>query len=314
MLDPTQNTPAKTGLASPAAILAANAYLARYTGATLRTYTVSLKVLFDWLARYGLDPLDVRRPHLELFVREHLEQERHLSPSSVNHHWTAVAGYYRFAVIDDVIAKDPSVAVRLPKMLRDPYRTDFLNAAELRAVLAAARRSERPSDQGLIALLAILGLRIAEALQVQVEDYRGTIDGHRVLRLIGKGAKPATLPLTVATLRMLNVAAGDRTEGPLLLRDRSSVHARVGLPLTYRAARLGLQRLASDAGIDRRITPHMFRRGVITHGLDQGVPLRDMQILARHSDPRTTSLYDRGALNLDRSAVHIVSASLAGAA
>jgi hypothetical protein len=34
--------------------------------------------------------------------------------------------------------------------------------------------------------------------------------------------------------------------------------------------------------------------------LDAGVSLRDVQITARHADPRTTMRYDRARKNLDR--------------
>jgi hypothetical protein len=46
---------------------------------------------------------------------------------------------------------------------------------------------------------------------------------------------------------------------------------------------------------------------------DAGVPLRDVQIAARHSDPRTTTRYDRARHNLDRHASYIVTAFIAGA-
>jgi integrase/recombinase XerD len=85
-----------------------------------------------------------------------------------------------------------------------------------------------------------------------------------------------------------------------------------GRPIEYRTARHALTRLAQAASIERRITPHMARRGFVTHGLDQGISMRDMQIAARHEDPRTTARYDRGAQNLDGSAIHKLSASIAG--
>jgi hypothetical protein len=47
---------------------------------------------------------------------------------------------------------------------------------------------------------------------------------------------------------------------------------------------------------------------------DAGVPLRDVQIAARHADPRTTTRYDRARNNLDRHASYIVAAFIAGGA
>ena len=46
-------------------------------------------------------------------------------------------------------------------------------------------------------LLGINGLRASEAAGVRIEHYAETLRGHRVLRLVGKGNKPATMTLTV---------------------------------------------------------------------------------------------------------------------
>ena len=46
--------------------------------------------------------------------------------------------------------------------------------------------------------------------------------------------------------------------------------------------------------------------------LDAGVPLRDVQIAARHSDPRTTVVYDHRRQNFDKHAAYIVAAFVAG--
>lgn len=51
----------------------------------------------------------------------------------------------------------------------------------------------------------------------------------------------------------------------------------------------------------------------ITACLDAGVPLRDVQIAARHADPRTTTRYDRARHNLNGHASYIVTAFIAGA-
>ena len=49
-----------------------------------------------------------------------------------------------------------------------------------------------------------------------------------------------------------------------------------------------------------RLHPHMLRQTFVTTMLDAGVDLRDVQIAARHADPRTTMRYDRARKNLDR--------------
>ena len=73
-----------------------------------------------------------------------------------------------------------------------------------------------------------------------------------------------------------------------------------------------VRRLSKAAGIDKRISPHSLRHS-ITAALDAGVPLRDVQEAASHSDPRTTMRYDRGRGSLDRHPTYIVSTFVASA-
>ena len=61
-------------------------------------------------------------------------------------------------------------------------------------------------------------------------------------------------------------------------------------------------------------TPTCSGTTFVTIMLDAGVDPRDVQIAARHADPRTTTRYDRARDNLDRHASYIVTAFIAGAA
>jgi len=154
-------------------------------------------------------------------------------------------------------------------------------------------------------LLGINALRASEAAAVRIEDYAETLRGHRVLHLVGKGDKPATMPLTVPVLRVLEACRGERTTGPLVLRPTS------GSPIDRRDAYRMVTRIAKAAGIPRHISPHSLRHAAIINALDAGVPLRDAQILARHADPRTTEHYDRARGTLDRRGVHFLTAYVA---
>jgi len=140
-------------------------------------------------------------------------------------------------------------------------------------------------------LLGINALRASEAATVKIEDYadtlRGHLRGHRVLHLVGKGNKPATMPLTVPVLRVLDACRGQRTCGPLVLRLVS------GQPIDPRDAYRMVARIVKAAGSQRHISPHSLWRAAANNAVDAGVPLRDAQILARHADPRTTEHYDR---------------------
>jgi integrase/recombinase XerD len=284
--------------------LAAVSYLARYSGHTHALYAYQLRRWFGWCETNQLDPLvGIQRAHVELFIR-HLG-ECGLMPSSVKTMMHGIRGYFRFAHIDGMIAHDPAVYARLPKVHQDETRTQGLDRLELIRFLQVAPRIS--VHHGALAyLLGINALRASEAAAVRIEDYRETLRGHRVLHLVGKGTKPATMPLTVPVLRVLEECRGERTEGPLILRPLT------GNPIDRRDCDRMVIRIAKTAGIPRHISPHSLRHAAITNALDAGVPLRDAQIMARHADPRTTEHYDRARGNLDRHGVHFLTAYVAG--
>src|SRR5690349_15744757 len=206
--------------------------------------------------------------------------------SSINTMMHGVRGFFRFAHIDGLIPADPAVYARLPKIHSDESRTQGLDRLELIRFLQVAQ-TITVHHGALAYLLGINALRASEVAAVRVEDYSETLRGHRVLHLVGKGDKPATMPLTVPVLRVLEACRGERTSGPLILRPIS------GKPIDRRDAYRMVARVAKTAGIPRHISPHSLRHAAITNALDAGVPLRDAQILARHADPRTTALRPR---------------------
>ena len=141
-------------------------------------------------------------------------------------------------------------------------------------------------------LLGLNGLRVSEACATNIEDL-GFDRGHRTVRIIGKGNKPAVIPLVPRTARTIDLAVGERHDVAILLRHD-------GDRLDRRTAHRWVRSIGKRAGLGA-VHPHMLRRRVIMAALDAGVPLRDVQLAARHADPRTT-IYDRRRENFDRHA------------
>jgi integrase/recombinase XerD len=146
---------------------------------------------------------------------------------------------------------------------------------------------------------------VSEATGADIEQL-GLERGHRTLVITRKGGKVVTIPLAPRTARAIDLAVGERTEGPIFLAGDGRRLDRHG------AARI-VGRVTRGAGIAKHISPHTLRHAFIT-ALDAGVPLRDVQEAASHADPRTTMRYDRARTSLNRHATYIVAAFIAGAA
>lgn len=277
-------------------------YLARYKGQSRRHAESDLRAYLLWCSGHSLDPLSARRAHIELYVRW-MQETRRFKPATVSRRLSVLTGFYRTCVIDDVLEHSPAEYVRRPHVPPESP-TLGLNHLQFEAIIATARDSENVNDFALVSMLGLLGLRIFEATGTDIQAL-GESHGHRVLRVHGKGDKVALVPLPPAVGRAIDRAADGRQGGPLL-RSRS------GSRMDRHGATRRLRVLAASAGLHfDRMHPHMLRHTFVTTMLDAGVDLRDVQIAARHADPRTTMRYDRARKNLDRHPNYILAAYMA---
>jgi integrase/recombinase XerD len=215
-----------------------------------------------------------------------------------------IAGFYKYAVEEELLDHSPAAHVRRPRLDYESHAT-ALDRNEVGALLVAAGLGPAP-EHALISLLALNGLRVSEATGADIE-HLGLERGHRTLVITRKGGKVVTIPLAPRTARAIDLAIGERTEGPLFLSPDGRRLDRHG------AARV-VRRVTRRAEITKSVSPHTLRHAFITAALDAGVPLRDVQEAASHADPRTTMRYDRARTSLDRHATYIVATYIAGAA
>lgn len=288
----------------PEAEAARLTFLARYDAATAKTYRVALDRLFAWCDDYGIAPLDATRAHLELF-RHHLSDEVGLKNSTVYGYLSVAATYFRLAHADGRIDRDPTIMLRKPKVYYDDDRLDKLSSHDLEKLILHATRTS-PSRGALVMLMGVMALRVSEACNVRIEDMAGYKHGHRVLRLVGKGGKPATMAIPPLVFRTLDAAAGERTEGFLIT-------TRTGRQASRHDAYRWIQTLARQVGLGE-IHPHLLRHTSLTAALDAGASYREVQDMGRWSSGRMLPRYDRNRHNLDRSATYRVAAHLSGIA
>ena len=123
-------------------------------------------------------------------------------------------------------AADHRLYVHRPKAHKSHARG--LDRSELGTFLFTAERYDH-AHAALSVLLGLNGLRVSEACSTNIEDL--AFDrGHWVLRVIGKGNKPAMIPLVPRTARTVDLAVGERHEGPIIRRhdgqrlDRRTAH------------------------------------------------------------------------------------------
>src|SRR5947209_8097416 len=277
--------------------LALAGFLAGYSGLTRQAYELDLRRYTSWCHQHHLRLFQGRRAGIECFARD--LETRGRARATITRRLCTIAGFYRYAVEEDLLDHSPAAHVRRPRLDYESHATG-LDRNELGALLVAAGLGS-PAEHALISLLALNGLRVSEATGADIENL-GLERGHRTLVITRKGCKVVTIPLAPRTARAIDLAIGERAAGPLFT-------AADGRRLDRHGAGRIVRKTARRAGIGKAVTPRTLRHAFITAALDAGVPLRDVQEAASHADPRTTIRYDRGRGSLNRHAAYLAGAA-----
>jgi integrase/recombinase XerD len=284
---------------------------------TRRAYAADVVAWLGWLGGRETGVLEAGRVHVDLWAATQLDAGA--AASSVRRRLSALSSFYRYCTAHDLIGRVPTQGVARPAVDPDYTATVGLDRDQARALVAAADAdtgAQALRTAAVVRLLLHNTLRVDEACAADVTDL-GEDSGHRVLRVVRKGARKAKIPLTPATVAALDAYLADRAQ-----RAGVGEWRQLNGPLLATAAggrlRQGhlwelVRRLARTAGVGawEQLSPHSLRHSAITFALDAGASLRDVQDYAGHKDPRTTRRYDHSRDSLDRNAAYTVAAYLA---
>lgn len=265
---------------------------------TARAYEGDLRQFTGWLTARGIAPEAVTPgvttawlADLEAAGQRVATRRRKLA---------AVLSFYRYAAAEGVPVTAPKPH-QVPRLHRDDADTGALDNHQARRVWEAT--AGRPRTRALVAVLLFCGLRIGEALTLQVADL-DTQQGATVLRVAGKGGKPRTAVLPAPAVVAVNDWLEQRgdTPGPLFATS-------TGTAMDPRAAHRLLGRLGDRADIPG-LHPHTLRHTFATSAVDAGSDVLKVATALGHASPSTTMRYVRGRDVITHSPVHAVAAAI----
>jgi integrase/recombinase XerD len=280
---------------------------------SVHTRTAYFRYLADWLAwcqRTGLDPRNARRGDVDAYAADRLAG---LAPASVAAKLSALSSWYRYLMSNDVAGINPVASVDRPRVDHDDSPTVGLTGAEAGRFMRAARAATGPTarrDAALLGMLVELGLRVGEAISLDLADL--THDrGHRIVRVVGKGRRRRNLPIPAPLGRDLDAYLAQRAAAERVPVSRLSGRifvTSVGRPVDQPAVFRLVRRIAKAAGLAAadRLSSHGLRHTAATAAFDAGATQRDVQDMLGHADPRTTRRYDRARGSLDRSPAYLI--------
>ena len=266
---------------------------------TLHAYQSDLAQFGRYLDGRGVSPLKAGHSDLAGFLAQLAEGDEKrapASPATLQRKAACLRSFYRHLRREELIVHDPTTdlrsppkLMRLPKVLSREQVTELLDQPKGAGPLALR-------DRALLELMYACGLRVSEAIALEVSDV-DTEEG--MLRARGKGSKERIVPVGRSAVTALErylargrpVLVGARVESSLFVNHR-------GARLTRQGVYKIIQSYAHSAGLGERMTPHTLRHTFATHLLAGGCDLRSLQEMLGHADLATTQIYTH--LSADR--------------
>lgn len=262
---------------------------------TLNAYETDLGQWRDFLAKAGLmtveDLNDQFGPNrLRSYIASlHSRLER----SSVCRHLSAIRGFLKYARQQVWLKRDIGKLIPTPKARRNLPR--FFKIEEMLELIQAPDLSTAMGlrDRALFELLYSAGLRVSEAVQLNIED----IDFEKGwVQVLGKGSKERQVPIGSPAIQAIQDYLQSQTRSP----DNNALFLNFrGSRITTRSVARILARHLVRLSCTKSLSPHGLRHSFATHLLAAGADLRTIQELLGHARLSTTQRYthvDLGAL------------------
>ncbi len=290
-----------------------------YSPATVEAYSRDITAFATDMAGEGVRlaaPEQITRRHAQRWLMALHRQG--LSKTSMGRKLSSLRAFFRFLLRRGEISSLPTQGLSNPKT--EQRHPNFLNVDQARALLenregvsprtgrskndaGPALDKDRPDpallarDLALAELLYGSGLRISEALNLNITDFRPE-QSH--IRVMGKGGKERLAILTDAAQEALAawLKARGRMATPAAGPEPALFLGARGGRLNRRQAQRIIAELCARAGLAQPVSPHGLRHSFATHLLEAGADLRAVQELLGHARISTTQRYTH--LNLSR--------------
>ena len=263
---------------------------------TLNSYRRDLCKVARRLQADKLDWLSVNNVQLAaaVFVAEE-------KPSSQARALSACKRLFDYLQVYGQRADLPTAHLSSPKLGR--HLPAIITEAHIDALLATPI-TDNPlglRDKALLELMYATGLRVSEAVQLQLVE----MDLNRgLISTIGKGNKQRLVPLGEEAVYWLQRYLADARL--FLLKGRACDALFVSqkkVAMSRQLAWMIVNKYAQAAGI-QHLSPHGLRHAFATHLVNHGADLRVVQMLLGHADIGTTQIYTHVANERLKSMVH----------
>ena len=255
---------------------------------TLEAYKHNLTLYLNYIAENEIKYIsDVDLDLLNNFLLELTNLG--LSENSKNRYLSAIRGFHKYLLDEELIAKDVASLVELPKLTRKI--PDALSVEEIDKLVFQIDTitSTGIRDRAIVEVLYSCGLRVSELINLTTRDI---IADAEMIKVLGKGNKERLVPIGNIAINWIEQYLRDSrgqlvkdiNENILFLNSKGKKLSRMGIWWI-------IDNYAKQSNLANKVYPHIFRHSFATHLLEGGADLRVVQELLGHSSINTTQIY-----------------------
>lgn len=264
-----------------------------YSQATVAAYGEDLRQFAEFAASQGVSldaPASVTVRHVRAYMAHmHLHA---LGKTSVGRKLSSLRAFFRFCARLRLVTALPTEGVHNPK--QEKRHPKVLGVDQAFALLEIHREGRaNPTETRDLALAELLygsGLRISEALSLDVGQILMQGETEAFVRVLGKGGKERIVPLSAPCVQAISVWLAERARYAKAGEKALFVGVSGGR-LNRRVAARAIAGLCKKSGLPETVSPHTLRHSFATHLLEGGADLRNVQELLGHARLATTQRY-----------------------
>lgn len=255
---------------------------------TIKAYRIDLTQFFSYVQS--------AEPEKETIEQYITELHKKYKQKTIKRKIASIKAFYSYLEEEELVEQNPFRKIKvkfketiiLPRIIPREEIKQLLNYIYVSlSSLSGIQYKHTLRDAAVIEVFFATGARVYEISNIRAESINLNSG---LIRIMGKGRKERYIQISnTAVLDILRKYYEEnepeiKKSGYFFINNRGNRY-------TEQSIRLMLKKYTLKAGIQRKITPHMFRHSFATYLIEEGVDVSCVQQILGHSSIKTTQIY-----------------------
>ena len=255
---------------------------------TIKAYRIDLTQFFSYVQS--------AEPEKETIEQYITDLHKKYKQKTIKRKIASIKAFYSYLEEEELVEQNPFRKIKvkfketliLPRIIPREEIEQLLNYIYASiSSLSGIQYKHTLRDASVIEVFFATGARVYEISNIRAENINLNSG---LIRIMGKGRKERYIQISNTAVLDILRKYYEENEPEIKKSGYFFINNR-GKRYTEQSIRLMLKKYTLKAGIQRKITPHMFRHSFATYLIEEGVDVSCVQQILGHSSIKTTQIY-----------------------